>query len=463
MKHLIFVTLFIFWGYDRLLAQPKVDGNSEFSFAYNYDIHNPNDFFYLIYHNKGKKKKIKITLPEADKGYVINGKPVFITPYVVKVPVISRTDLLLGKYYNNSCNLFVPTPEGGYFIKNKDAFMGYLFTHVSSNKCCFYSSLNIWDEKGNLLNWEVRHTHTNYLLALNKDEDKDSLIIISNTCEILPYKIPLKNYTIKFGSGNMGYFSNGNFYFINTKKSTQQLFTSLDTKLFASWGNKNYSLDSFVDKSGFVPVKIGENSWGFLNGDGTIVSEAIEAEVLYPLIFSSSYAPVQNKGKWGVVDKTGKLIHPYTFEIFKATEEFIGFIKNDSLFWVNSDGSLKKELVKDYLEKRKREEEYSKNKQKYNEKDPSSLSRTYCVSFIMQNSSGRIYLYMVTVEDRTGNASEATIINAARQEKNIRNWAGYREINVLIDRYDCIKTKQMVDEKGVFRYDYFQIDSKTID
>jgi len=314
----------------------KAEGNGKFSFLYEYKIADANDHFFLV--QEGQKKKLKITLPEANKDWRINGKPFFITSDMVLVPVAKQTDLLMGRYYDKQYNIFIPREDGGYFIKNPKDYMGYLFNSISYNSCFVYVDGATLDAKGNNISGSIySYVQPDYTLI----KEGNIYTVFNKHCQKLQFDVESKFGVLEFGSNYLGYFKDGAFYIVDVQKERQISYPSFPEKFLEMWA-KVHDIWSVFKETRAIPIITDKQTWTFINEKGEWIFEPIKANLLFPYVYYNKYAPINREGKWGLVDRQGKFVYPCSFDSLLAGRDAYNsvFTRNDSIFRVKSDGSL---------------------------------------------------------------------------------------------------------------------------
>jgi hypothetical protein len=323
-------------GFSAFAQLIKAEGNGKFSFLYEFKISNANDHFFLV--QEGQKKKMKITLPEADKDWKINGKPFFITSDMVLVPVAKQWDLLRGNYYNKVYNVFIPREDGGYFIKNSEDYMGYLFTYVYYNSCFVNAGGTYLDAKGNKIQGSIySFIKPDYTLI----REGNRITVFNKNCQKLPFDIESKFGILEFGPNYLGYFKEGTFYIVDIQAERQIPYPTFPEKFLDMWA-KVHDILNVLRETRAIPVITDIQTWTFINEKGERIFEPIKADLLFPYIYYNKYAPINLKGKWGLVDRQGKFVYPCSFDSLLAGKDAYHtiFWRNDSIFRVKSDGSL---------------------------------------------------------------------------------------------------------------------------
>lgn len=120
--------------------------------------------------------------------------------------------------------------------------------------------------------------------------------------------------------------NNENVYYACDMPDRYRIFTSNNEELFANMKIMNYSLpdSQYGDEQDFG-LMIG-NKWGLYSRNGeTLVKPQ------YEMVRSSRYGmyPVKNKGKWGFIDRRGKVIVPAAYNDIWNPKEY-----NASAVWV---------------------------------------------------------------------------------------------------------------------------------
>lgn len=430
MKHLIsFLFILIFFSFHGFgqTGLPK----DEIIIEAVYEPSSPYD--YIIVKSKvDRKKKLKVKLPSY---YCVSGTPKFITDYVVAIPVIDCTELVMGKYHvnGNPVVLYAPYANGGAgaFIQNayyKDySNPAYFFTYLQTLPCAFYCDGFIYDAQGNLVdeNYTDVKCYTDAFVARRRiynQYDSKVDVYTSYDCKVLPYAFD-KN-SIFYSNQKMlvmMYQDSVYFYDIQTQKiekkyrgltsqNIERLRKIMDEK--KNFGNNEY-----------FPVMT-QNGWGYADIKGNLLLNNLSYDIVYPYM-NYRLAPVKKNGKWGFINKEGVEIFSCRFDSLFYDFDFgkvIYHIKsNDSTFYINSDNKL---VYKDFDKERKKELE-SASEPKYG---------NTCLVYTFKNPDTEEYAYILYnvsyyLDKIDHNKMSAYVLNNIASEMSLLWGQGYYRVN----------------------------------
>lgn len=388
MKHLIsLLFILIFFNCFHVVGQTGLP-KDEIIIEAVFNLSSPYD--YIIVKSKvDRKKKLKVELPCC---YCVSGTPMYITDYVVAIPVINCSELVMGKYHEqgNPVVLYAPYANGGAgaFIKNayfKDHI--YSFTYLQNLPCAFYCDGFIYDAHGNLINENYTDVkcYTDAFVARRRiynQYDSKVDVYTSNDCKVLPFAFDKNSM---FYSNQkmlvMMYQDSVYFYDIQTQK-IEKKYRCLTSQNIENI--RDIMDEKYFGNNEYFPVMT-ENGWGYADIKGNLLLKNLPYDIVYPYM-NYRYAPVKKNGKWGFINKEGVEVFSCRFDSLLLGFDFGKVIyrikSNDSIFYINSDNKL---VYKDLDKERKKELE-SASAPKYG---------NTCLVYTFKNPDTEEYAYIL--------------------------------------------------------------------
>ncbi|MEZ4827763.1 MAG: hypothetical protein R3C61_15985 [Bacteroidia bacterium] len=309
-----------------------------------YDIAaSANTYIWLRDQSAGKKAgKIKVNLPN---DYEIYDTPRFITDYVVEIRVNTKSSYSEPTLYYY---LYVPTAEGGFFLKDDDGRYIFRDAYPYGKNCLIVAGPLVFSATGERMGlFHKKFTNTISFITKNpngeitefynfKTCEKNKISLSGSGFQSMFFEFGSKLFIVKGDSLEIFDLNLGSF--ISRYPSVPKVVL---TQLAMTKSYGSHYRDP-VNKTKLFPVRINDSQWTYINENAESVFPPFQADLALPFVFPKNQAPIMHQGKWGLIDKTGVLTAPFQFDKVNFGEFYSQtiFSKKDSLFTINQEGQL---------------------------------------------------------------------------------------------------------------------------
>ncbi|MBL0016968.1 MAG: hypothetical protein KAY96_00090 [Bacteroidia bacterium] len=299
----------------------------------------PSNHFWLVNRSSGKRTQVKLP----DMAYVSAGE--FLAENVIKVK--SARSMVEWSKGGDSLYLFIVTQDTGRFLYNhKNA--RHSFKNAGIALTCFIEAdKNLFDSKGNFLSssyWLSNYGHVYEVQCMDCKEIADWRSYFTLDCKKLRFtkQGATRVHVMKQLLVHMW----GDSLFAFDIPGDKQLggYPTVPLEVRNVFYKSGYSptYDKILDNENFFPVRLGADSWTYLDETGKEAMKPFQAHLAFPFMFNKNLAPVNLHGAWGIINKEGTMTYPFQFDSISigSGQSTTYFYRHDSTFIMSPDGRM---------------------------------------------------------------------------------------------------------------------------